>query len=72
MTSYQQRKRDIEYYQQCVHELEDMCLRLAAQIPGDIVLPLGGGVTGDQFMTPYNCDDGSFYMQLMVAQRIRR
>ena len=69
MTAYQRRKREIFYLEQCIRELEDVCLRLAAQIPGPIMLPLGGGMGGDDVLTLYNSDDGTFFLRLIDAQR---
>ena len=67
--SYQRRKQDIKFYQQCVKELEELACQLAGQIPNRIRLPLpGGGVAGDDYLTPYNCDDGSFFLRLYEAQ----
>lgn len=66
LSSYQRRKRDIAYYEQCVSELRGIAKEMArdmakAGIP--LKLHLRGGICGDQLLTPYNT--GEFEMQLL-------
>ena len=60
MNSYQKRLQNIKYLEQCVQELEDLCLNLAEKAPKPLLLPLGNCMTGDQFITPYNTGEFSF------------
>jgi hypothetical protein len=65
MTSYQKRKNEIAYLEQCVNELEKIAKELASKIhvKGSIpMLLLGDGITGDKYITPYN--NGEFNMEL--------
>jgi len=65
MTSYQRRKREIEYLKQCISELEDITKDLADQLKKNrIQIPLLGskGITGDDFITQYN--NGEFASHL--------
>ncbi len=63
MNSYQKRLQNIKYLEQCISELEEICLSLAEKVPKPMLLPLTGkGIAGDQFITPYN--NGIFSYQL--------
>jgi len=65
MTSYQRRLRDIEYYKQCVRELEEVALGLAQILKkNNIKVPLfSKGVSGTDFITYYNSEE--FISKLM-------
>lgn len=63
MTSYQRLKQKNAYLQQCVTELEQKCKELVSQLPPGTVQKMAGeGITGDQFLTPYN--NGEFDAEL--------
>lgn len=74
MTSYQRRKRDIAYYKQCVKELERLAMHLGETIVkngGEVKIMLGSGLSGNQFITPYN--NGEFDFELLMAvQQMRK
>jgi len=59
-SSYQERKQEIVYLNQCIKELEERCKSLVKS-KGEILL-CGTGITGDSFITPYN--NGEFDMEL--------
>lgn len=63
MTSYQKRKENIKYLEQCIKELEETAKILAGMIDKP-KLPLGMGMKGDDFITPYN--SGEFFGQLLA------
>ena len=65
MNSYQQRKIDIAYYQQCVAELEATARHLAGIInKNGLAIPMRcEGIRGDSFITPYN--SGEFDLTLL-------
>lgn len=57
MTSYQRRKREIKFLEQCIVELEDIVKELAKELKekGLKVRLLGlKGISGDTLITPYN------------------
>jgi hypothetical protein len=60
ITSYQRRKRDVAYLEQCVKELEFIAKYFAKQFveQGGVIgiLPTPG-ITEDMFLTPYSCPD---------------
>ena len=65
MTSYQKRKQDIKFQEQCVKELEDIAIDLAKQLKVNNItpkLPLGGsrGIASDDYLTDYNSGDFRF------------
>lgn len=69
--SYQRRKRDIKYLEQCCNELEEICVLLAKQVGPGMRIPLvGKGIEGDQFITPYN--NGEFEMKLIMQANERK
>lgn len=65
MTSYQRRKREIKFLEQCIVELEDIVKELAEELKekGLKVRLLGSkGISGDTLITPYN--NGEFMSSL--------
>lgn len=59
MTSYQRRKREIFYLEQCISELEDITRELAIELRENAIrIPLlSQGISGDTLITPYNNGD---------------
>lgn len=59
MTSYQRRKREIKYLEQCISELEDIVRELATRLKEhELGVPLlGQGLSGDILLTSYNNGD---------------
>ena len=68
MTSYQRRKQDVAFLEQCVQELRRLALSLAYQL-GHVHAPMllklgsGSGLRPDAYITPYN--QGEFDMELL-------
>lgn len=61
--SYQRRKHEIKYLEQCVKELEDLCFFLAKQLGPKASIPLlGADIAGNHYITPYN--NGDFALRL--------
>lgn len=57
MSSYQRRKRDIAYLEQTEKELCKIVMSLVGQLKNCGIEPkfrLGYGISGDNFLTPYN------------------
>jgi hypothetical protein len=69
MNSYQRRQRDIAYYKQCVSELESMLKAIVQANPG-CRIPLGNGLAGNDFITPYNT--GEFERDLSLLKESGR
>jgi len=68
MTSYQRRKQDIEFQEQCIVELENISIALSKQLKVNNItpkLPLGGsrGIASDDYLTDYN--SGEFLFKLL-------
>lgn len=57
MTSYQKRKREIAYLEQCIKELLEIIEVLVKEIkknnPNYIMPLFGHGIKGDDFITPF-------------------
>lgn len=66
MNSYQKRKQDILYLEQCIKELESLCLYLVKNSKTPLPLSAGKGITSDQFITPYN--QGTYITELLIAR----
>jgi hypothetical protein len=63
-SSYQRRKENIKYLEQCCEELEAIAKHLAVDVcPSHISKLLKHGIKGDTFLTSYNM--GSFTETLM-------
>jgi hypothetical protein len=71
MTSYQKRKNEIAYYEQCIDELIYISKSLCSQLIDNNINPILShyefGITGDMFITPYN--NGDFIMLLLYLQK---
>ena len=62
MTSYQKRKREIAYLEQCITELRVIAKHFAAQVPPEKRIEMIdlGTFNGDSFITPYNNSEFTF------------
>ena len=64
MNSYQKRKQEIEYLEQCITELKQTCFLLVESVPKRTLPALFPfGLAGDRPLTAYN--NGEFYYQLL-------
>lgn len=65
MTSYQRKKQEIKYLRQCVKELEEITMTMAAKLgEAGLSVPITQTpLSGDSYRTPYNT--GAFAIELM-------
>jgi hypothetical protein len=63
-SSYQKRKDEIKFLEQCVGELEEKCRSLVRN-KGKVLFD-AKGMDGDHYITPYNNEE--FNMELMMER----
>ena len=64
MTSYQRRKQDIIYLEQCIKDLKCVVRSFHKQLKENKIRPklIDFSISGDTILTPYNMDDSSFWL----------
>jgi hypothetical protein len=72
MNSYQRRLKEIKFKDQCIAELEQICIRIVKANYG-IVLPLGASMEGDDSITPYNMGGfcGELALHLVTDDQVK-